>query len=118
MSRILGDWTFYRVDSRGHLITQHLDLSRLPIPVDETPAHEPSTNNLLPLPNPFKALQNRSAEHVPLVPDSTGDRESSHLGSDVDLGELSLRSIGLRTRDGGDTLRCIAWSAQELTVNP
>lgn len=71
----------------------------------------------LPLPNPFKAIKSRSADHLPLS-ERTGEPGRVSLEEETDLGELLGRGplLGFRSRRINGAMFGIAWSSEELTV--
>ena len=74
-----------------------------------------------PLPNPFKGLTSRSAEHVQedISDGKACTPERLSFGEDVDMGAVALGGpvIGLRTTSYANGVRGIVWSSDELAVS-
>jgi hypothetical protein len=111
--------TFYSITSGGHFIVRKLKLlPRVPVQM-EVRAADSHLSNLasLPLPNPFKAMKSRSAEHLPLS-EKVGEPGRVSLEEESDLGEVLPRGLlsGFRARRINGRMFAIAWTSEELTV--
>jgi WD repeat-containing protein 7 len=111
--------TLIYVNPKGILVTQPVKLSPRGPPVVQDASNQDSNlahHSSLPLPNPFKGIMSRSAEHIPIV-ESQPDPGKSEP-SEYEMGEILSQGdpLGLRTRAVGNRLRGIAWSDKELAV--
>ncbi|KAF8903093.1 hypothetical protein CPB84DRAFT_1728490 [Gymnopilus junonius] len=124
-----GSFTFFFVGHGGHFIIRRLNL-RDPSPMSAfVVSHSDSDNNhhhgthlsSLPIPNPFKSIMSRSAEHLALGDsgDLTGNQMNPSLAEPRELEALIPGTIlsGLKTRTlFNGKLSGISWTQRELSL--
>ncbi|KAH8086009.1 hypothetical protein BXZ70DRAFT_956829 [Cristinia sonorae] len=130
----IGDWiiygpaegvTLYRshtgtlelvhVTSSGHFIRQPLDINDYPL-IEELEENTALPNVHLPIPNPFKALTNRSAEDLARE-DKEPSFERISLGYETEFGAVALhsRTCGIRLFPTANGLKGLVWSQEEIS---
>ena len=93
-------------------------LPRVPLPPPSEVQSPGSSSLNLALPNPFKAMKQKSSDNVSLIP-SFASAGRVVLGDKTDAGDLLPLGtfVALRTHSSGARLRGVVWTDQEMTVS-
>lgn len=116
MDIIADTISFFWVDTKGHFMTQKIRILPRASPLPQGIQSPGSSSHNLTLPNPFKAMKQKSSDNLSLAP-APLDPGRIILDDNLDAGVLLPQTfVSLKSRSFGSKLRGVAWTNRELTV--